>query len=87
MVDGNMFSCNSRLKGLFGYWITINEPVASIVGIGYIAGLFPPGFFLNGKRAKLALTKNTEKVTISSSYVQRYQPHYIKLMESAESAN
>jgi beta-glucosidase/6-phospho-beta-glucosidase/beta-galactosidase len=60
---------NSRLKDLFGYWITINEPVASIVGVGYIAGLSPPGFFLEGKRAKLALPKNTEKVTISSSYV------------------
>ena len=44
-----------ELKDLVDYWITINEPVASIVGLGYIAGLSPPGFFLDGKRAKLAL--------------------------------
>ena len=60
---------NSRLKDLLGYWITKNEPIASIVEVGHIAGLFPPGFFLDGKRAKLALSKNTEKVTISCSYV------------------
>jgi beta-glucosidase/6-phospho-beta-glucosidase/beta-galactosidase len=45
----------TELKDLVDYWITINEPVASMVGVGYIAGLSPPGFFLNGKRAKLAL--------------------------------
>jgi beta-glucosidase/6-phospho-beta-glucosidase/beta-galactosidase len=45
----------TELKDLVDYWITINEPVASIVGVGYIAGLSPPGFFLNGRRAKLAL--------------------------------
>jgi beta-glucosidase len=44
-----------ELKDLVDYWITINEPVASIIGVGYIAGLSPPGFFLDGKRAKLAL--------------------------------
>jgi beta-glucosidase len=44
-----------ELKDLVDYWITINEPVASIVGLAYIAGLSPPGFFLDGKRAKLAL--------------------------------
>jgi beta-glucosidase/6-phospho-beta-glucosidase/beta-galactosidase len=44
-----------ELKDLVDYWITINEPVASIVGLGYIAGLSPPGFFLDGNRAKLAL--------------------------------
>src|SRR5918912_2702438 len=44
-----------ELKDLVDYWITINEPVASIVGVGYIAGLSPPGFFLDGHRAKLVL--------------------------------
>ncbi|MBV9178996.1 MAG: glycoside hydrolase family 1 protein [Nitrososphaeraceae archaeon] len=44
-----------ELKDLVDYWITINEPVASIVGLGYIGALSPPGFFLDGKRAKLAL--------------------------------
>jgi beta-glucosidase len=29
----------SELKDQVDYWITINEPVASIIGVGYIAGL------------------------------------------------
>ena len=45
----------AELKDLVDYWITINEPVASIIGVGYIAGLSPPGFFLDGERAKVAL--------------------------------
>jgi beta-glucosidase len=44
-----------ELKDLVDYWITIGEPVASIIGIGYIAGLWPPGFFLDGNRAKKVL--------------------------------
>jgi len=44
-----------ELKDQVDYWITINEPVASIVGLGYIAALSPPGFFLDGRRAKVAL--------------------------------
>lgn len=44
-----------ELKDQVDYWITIGEPVASIVGGGYIAGLWPPGFFLNGKKAKVVL--------------------------------
>ncbi|HEX5892529.1 MAG TPA: family 1 glycosylhydrolase [Nitrososphaeraceae archaeon] len=45
----------SELKDLVDYWITISEPVASIIGGGYIAGLWPPGFFLDGIRAKIVL--------------------------------
>lgn len=44
-----------ELKDQVDYWITLNEPVASVVGVGYIAGLWPPGFFLDGKRAKVVL--------------------------------
>jgi beta-glucosidase/6-phospho-beta-glucosidase/beta-galactosidase len=45
----------SELKDQVDYRITIGEPVASIIGGGYIAGLWPPGFFLDGDRAKVAL--------------------------------
>ena len=45
----------SELKDQVDYWITIGEPVASIIGGGYIAGLWPPGFFLDGDRAKMVL--------------------------------
>jgi beta-glucosidase len=36
----------SEFKDQVDYWITINELVASIIGVGYIAGLSPPGFSL-----------------------------------------
>jgi beta-glucosidase len=44
-----------ELKDQVDYWITLTEPVASVIGIGYIAGLWPPGFFLDGNRAKKVL--------------------------------
>jgi beta-glucosidase/6-phospho-beta-glucosidase/beta-galactosidase len=44
-----------ELKGLVDYWITICEPVASIIGLGYLAAFWPPGFFLDGRRARMAL--------------------------------
>lgn len=36
------------------YWVTICEAVSAVIGAGYIAGLWPPGFFLDGNRAKNA---------------------------------
>jgi beta-glucosidase len=33
---------------LVDWWLTINEPVGSMVGVGYIAGIWPPGFSLGG---------------------------------------
>jgi beta-glucosidase/6-phospho-beta-glucosidase/beta-galactosidase len=44
-----------ELKDLVDYWVTIGEPVASVIGAGYIAGLWPPGFLLDGTRAKNVL--------------------------------
>jgi beta-glucosidase len=44
-----------ELKDLVDYWITINEPVGSIIGAAYLAGLWPPGFVLDGNRAKMVL--------------------------------
>lgn len=41
----------TELRDQVDYWITINEPVATIIGGGYLAGIFPPGFFLDGERA------------------------------------
>ena len=48
-------------------WITINEPVATVIGVGYIAGAFPPGFSLDGERAKKAYF-NLIKGSIKSMY-------------------
>jgi beta-glucosidase len=44
-----------EFRELVDYWITIGEPVATIIGGGYISGLWPPGFFLNGKKARIVL--------------------------------
>lgn len=44
-----------EFRDIVDYWITINEPVSSIVGGGYISGVWPPGFFLDGKRARVSL--------------------------------
>jgi beta-glucosidase len=44
-----------ELRDLVDYWVTIGEPVASVIGGGYIAGLWPPGFLLDGNRAKNVL--------------------------------
>ena len=45
----------SEFKDLVDYWITISEPVASIIGGGYLAGVSPPGFLLDGGRTKAVL--------------------------------
>jgi beta-glucosidase len=45
----------NEFKDIVDYWITISEPVASVVDVGYIAGIWPPGFVLDGGRAKTAL--------------------------------
>jgi beta-glucosidase len=44
-----------ELKDQVDFWITIGEPVAAIIGGGYIAGLWPPGFFLDGDRTKAVM--------------------------------
>lgn len=40
----------SRYKGSVDTWITLNEPAGSMIGVGYIGGIWPPGFNLDGKR-------------------------------------
>lgn len=34
----------NQFKDFVEYWITINEPIATVMQCGYIAGIFPPGF-------------------------------------------
>ena len=45
----------SEFKDIVDYWITLGEPVASVIGVGYVAGLWSPGFFLAGNRANRVL--------------------------------
>lgn len=65
-----------EFKDQVDYWITISEPVASIIGGGYIAGLFPPGFFLDGNRAKKVLHNLIE------AHVQAYNK--IKVLDDID---
>jgi beta-glucosidase len=57
----------SEFKDLVDYWITISEPVASIIGGGYLAGISPPGFLLDGRRTKTVLHNLIE------AHVQAYE--------------
>ncbi|HEY7108933.1 MAG TPA: family 1 glycosylhydrolase [Nitrososphaeraceae archaeon] len=67
----------AELKDQVDYWITIGEPVASVIGGGYLAGLWPPGFFLDGDRAKTALHNLIE------AHIQAYNK--IKLIDDIDS--
>src|SRR5262245_9515069 len=33
------------------FWLTLNEPVGSLIGLGYLGGVWPAGFSLDGARA------------------------------------
>ncbi len=33
------------------FWLTLNEPVGSLIGLGYLGGIWPAGFSLEGDRA------------------------------------
>lgn len=44
-----------QLKDLVDYWITLNEPSGVYVPLGYIIGIWSPGFVGDGARAKAAL--------------------------------
>jgi beta-glucosidase/6-phospho-beta-glucosidase/beta-galactosidase len=33
------------------FWLTLNEPVGSLIGLGYLGGIWPAGFTLAGARA------------------------------------
>lgn len=37
------------------WWITFNEPLMTSIPTGYLAGVFPPGFFGDGRKAKIAI--------------------------------
>jgi beta-glucosidase/6-phospho-beta-glucosidase/beta-galactosidase len=41
-----------EFRGKVDYWLTINEPVGSMIGVGYIGGVWPPGFVFDGRKAK-----------------------------------
>ncbi len=41
-----------HFRDVVRYWITLNEPVGSMIGAGYMGGVFPPGFTGKGARAK-----------------------------------
>jgi beta-glucosidase/6-phospho-beta-glucosidase/beta-galactosidase/lysophospholipase L1-like esterase len=44
----------TRWKDRVNWWVTLNEPVGSMIGVGYFAGIWPPGFTGDGARGKTA---------------------------------
>lgn len=44
----------TRWSARVRWWVTLNEPVGSMIGVGYIAGIWPPGFTGDGGRGKVA---------------------------------
>ncbi len=44
----------TRYRDQVDTWMTMNEPAGSMIGIGYLGGLWSPGFTLEGKKAKKA---------------------------------
>jgi beta-glucosidase/6-phospho-beta-glucosidase/beta-galactosidase len=45
----------SEFRAKVDYWLTINEPVGSQVVLGYVAGVWSPGFLIDGGRARTVL--------------------------------
>jgi beta-glucosidase/6-phospho-beta-glucosidase/beta-galactosidase len=45
---------HTRFAGREIFWATFNEPVGSLVGVGYFAGIWPPGFTFDGGRGRTA---------------------------------
>jgi beta-glucosidase len=43
-----------QFKDRVSCWLTLNEPVASMIGVGYLVGIWPPGFIGDVNRAKRA---------------------------------
>jgi beta-glucosidase/6-phospho-beta-glucosidase/beta-galactosidase len=43
-----------RFRDRVDHWLTLNEPVATMMGLGYLAGIWSPGFIGDGERAKKA---------------------------------
>ena len=43
-----------RFRETVSYWLTLNEPIGSLVTFGYLAGVWSPGFLADGERARRA---------------------------------
>jgi beta-glucosidase len=43
-----------RFRDRVDHWLTLNEPVATMLGLGYMGGIWSPGFIGNPERAKSA---------------------------------
>ena len=63
----------SEFKDQVDYWITIGEPIASIIGGGYLAGIWPPGFFLDGNRTKIVLHNLIEAHVQAYNVIHEYR--------------
>jgi beta-glucosidase/6-phospho-beta-glucosidase/beta-galactosidase len=62
----------TRYKDLVDWWITLNEPVGSMIGLGYVAGVWSPGFNLGGVFPAQAPFKRTRA---ESAYLNLLRAH------------
>jgi beta-glucosidase/6-phospho-beta-glucosidase/beta-galactosidase len=76
------------------FWLTLNEPVASLIGLGYLAGIWPAGFSLAGDRAYWAYMHLLQAHVRAYHVIKALQPeahvsfahHIVYCKESTERA-
>jgi beta-glucosidase len=56
------------------WWITMNEPIGSIGGSGYAAGIWPPGFTANGPKLKVAYENLVRAHVRARNAIKAIQP-------------
>lgn len=57
------------------WWITLNEPIGSMVGASYLAGMWSPGFFNDAGKAR-AVYGNVLKAHVGAYWkIKRWQPN------------
>jgi beta-glucosidase len=56
-------------------WLTMNEPVGSMVGAGYLGGVWPPGFVLDSDRGRSAYFNLIKAHVRAYDAIKAIQPH------------
>lgn len=57
------------------HWITLNEPVGSIMGAGYIAGVWSPGFVLDADKAQKVLLNVIQAHVFAYDLIKGIKPN------------
>jgi beta-glucosidase/6-phospho-beta-glucosidase/beta-galactosidase len=57
-----------------GLWLTFNEPVSTLIGSCYLAGVWPPGFMGDGKKAVRVYERLIEAHTAAYDLIHELEP-------------